>query len=89
MKRLLDFIALVTIPYSITLNITTILQYKDIVSFVFTIVISIIALISGIFACKHWIIKRKIAEIELQQKFLEYQEKKEEHDIIQKKQPKK
>jgi mannitol-specific phosphotransferase system IIBC component len=79
MKKLIDFIALITIPQSIFANIARI-DNKDLISFAFTIVISVIALISGCIALKHWIIKKELAEIELAEKRMEFEEKKEKHD---------
>jgi hypothetical protein len=87
-ERLINFFAVITIPPSLTINITRLVEYRDLISLVFTIFISFIALLTGIMAYKHWKIKKEIAEIEMEQKRLEYQNKKEDHQLKEKNTPK-
>jgi hypothetical protein len=80
MKKVINLVAIISIPSSLTINVTSILEYKEFVNFSFTVVISIIAVISGYFALRNLAIKKKIAQIELQQKIMELQDKKEDRE---------
>ncbi len=80
MKRIINYLAVLTIPPSLTINITRLLEYKDFISFVFTVSISIIALLTGIIAYKHYKIKKEMAQIELDQKKEELKQKKEDRE---------
>lgn len=67
-NHLINFTALITIPTSVTINVASLLEYKEILNFGFTLILSIVGAISGFYACKNLFLKNQLLKKEIEQK---------------------